>query len=468
MAQEGLAQRGFSPRRVFGFASNQAFVFFLFYLGINHANVGGDAFLNRADLLFTLVFMAVGFLVLARLSADARTKAFARPLLYVYAVVAAAGSLVFVAFPQPSLLEMAGEGLLVGVPLALLLAAWGRTFGPMPTAVCVPEVFLGSLVGALVCLAFSLVPTSDVALLAFRLLPFASVVNIDVPEDGQPSKLASLQGGQEVAQALTAKVLAGTVLFGMAAGLVETNGVSPGEMAVPYCATSFVLFGAFLVGSLSLLLSDGFGRGAALNKSYRLAIFLMVAGALIAPIPQLAQSMMPGESIVLAGYLGLETVLVSLFLVMAKIMVVDAAHAFARGLLALFSGEIVGVFVANGLELNWGFDQVFYVIVALAGIIALLSYVFLFTERDFDALSQIVSVNDEFEETCSAMVERFKLSNREAEILPFAVRGRTGERIAQELVITKSTVDTHLRRIYAKCGVHSRQELIDLFESCKK
>ena len=41
---------------------------------------------------------------------------------------------------------------------------------------------------------------------------------------------------------------------------------------------------------------------------------------------------------------------------------------------------------------------------------------------------------------------------------------RTGERIAAEFYISKSTVDTHLRRIYAKCGVHGRQELIDLGE----
>ena len=36
--------------------------------------------------------------------------------------------------------------------------------------------------------------------------------------------------------------------------------------------------------------------------------------------------------------------------------------------------------------------------------------------------------------------------------------------IAQELFIAKSTADTHLRRIYSKCGVHSRQELLDLAE----
>ena len=49
------------------------------------------------------------------------------------------------------------------------------------------------------------------------------------------------------------------------------------------------------------------------------------------------------------------------------------------------------------------------------------------------------------------------------------MKGRTGERIAAEFYISKSApVDTHLRRIYQKCGVHGRQELIDLGERTER
>ncbi|WP_420484871.1 helix-turn-helix transcriptional regulator [Eggerthella lenta] len=37
--------------------------------------------------------------------------------------------------------------------------------------------------------------------------------------------------------------------------------------------------------------------------------------------------------------------------------------------------------------------------------------------------------------------------------------------VAEELVISKNTVRTHTKSIFAKTGVHSRQELIDLVES---
>ena len=79
----------------------------------------------------------------------------------------------------------------------------------------------------------------------------------------------------------------------------------------------------------------------------------------------------------------------------------------------------------------------------------------------------VVSRTDGFDRRVERMIEAFSLSKRESEILPFVLRGRTGERIASELFISKNTVDTHIRRIYAKCDVHNRQELIDLSESFK-
>ena len=104
-------------------------------------------------------------------------------------------------------------------------------------------------------------------------------------------------------------------------------------------------------------------------------------------------------------------------------------------------------------------------VVALAGVAVLYAYLFLFTDRDMAALSVAVSRTDAFEEACALIAQQAKLSKREAEILPLALKGRTAERMAAEFFISKNTVDTHLRRIYAKCGVHTRQELIDLGES---
>ncbi|WP_245864892.1 helix-turn-helix transcriptional regulator [Eggerthella timonensis] len=66
---------------------------------------------------------------------------------------------------------------------------------------------------------------------------------------------------------------------------------------------------------------------------------------------------------------------------------------------------------------------------------------------------------------CAVAVERYRLSRREAEVLDLLARGRDVPYVAEELVISKNTVRTHTKSIFAKTGVHSRQELIDLVES---
>lgn len=144
------------------------------------------------------------------------------------------------------------------------------------------------------------------------------------------------------------------------------------------------------------------------------------------------------------------------------------ALAFARGFAALFAGEMAGIALGNAIDAVGTRGETPYAVVACAGLAALFAYLFLFTERDFRSLSVAVRNTDLFEEACRHLAEDAGLSNREAEILPLALKGRTGERIAAEFYISKSTVDTHLRRIYQKCGVHSRQELIDLGERTER
>lgn len=453
-----MAQRDLSARRIIGFACNQAFAFFLLFMGASASPYAQDELSCHIGLVLSLCFMVAGFVVTRALPKELRDKALSRPLLYVYAIAMGAGALLSqFAMPSiPATAALALYGLLAGLPCAFLLTAWGRSFGDVPSASSVPEVFLGSLVAAFFCLAFALVGNESPGYLVLCILPLGSVVNIEIPNADNPHK--TVDGPeQDESRSLSSKVLTGTLFLGLAAGLACAVDIQTASAPSTEFLIGMVLFGAFLLGALSLLLSDGFGRGAALNKSYRLAIFVMMAGVLLVPWPESVASALPGESLVLAGYLGLEAVLVSLFLELAKLTGEDAALSFSSGFAALFAGEAIGVVVRGAM-----LPVAPFAVVSLAGLVALISYLFLFTERDFDELSRIVTKTDDFEATCARITEEFGLSKRESEILVFALRGRTSERIASELVISKSTVDTHLRRIYAKCGVHSRQELIDL------
>ena len=59
---------------------------------------------------------------------------------------------------------------------------------------------------------------------------------------------------------------------------------------------------------------------------------------------------------------------------------------------------------------------------------------------------------------------RYQLSPREAEVCEYLARGRSQTYIREALFLSKNTVATHVRRIYTKLDVHSKQELIDLVE----
>jgi DNA-binding CsgD family transcriptional regulator/predicted outer membrane lipoprotein len=60
------------------------------------------------------------------------------------------------------------------------------------------------------------------------------------------------------------------------------------------------------------------------------------------------------------------------------------------------------------------------------------------------------------------------LTDRELDVLRAVCANASTQRIAREFGISDSTVYSHLKRIYQKAGVHSRQELVDLVETLGK
>lgn len=68
----------------------------------------------------------------------------------------------------------------------------------------------------------------------------------------------------------------------------------------------------------------------------------------------------------------------------------------------------------------------------------------------------------------AAMTETFKLSPREQEVLRYLGKGRSVPYMREVMTLSKSTIETHIKHIYAKTDVHSKQELIDLIESYRE
>ncbi|WP_462134973.1 LuxR C-terminal-related transcriptional regulator [Slackia piriformis] len=65
---------------------------------------------------------------------------------------------------------------------------------------------------------------------------------------------------------------------------------------------------------------------------------------------------------------------------------------------------------------------------------------------------------------CKELQERYRLTNRETEIMEAIVRGNSVARIAEIFFISENTVRTHSKHIYRKLDVHRRQDIIDMID----
>ena len=68
---------------------------------------------------------------------------------------------------------------------------------------------------------------------------------------------------------------------------------------------------------------------------------------------------------------------------------------------------------------------------------------------------------------CRILQEEYRLTSRETEIMELIVRGYSVARIAEEHVVSENTVRTHYKHIYAKLGIHKKQELIAMVDALK-
>lgn len=76
--------------------------------------------------------------------------------------------------------------------------------------------------------------------------------------------------------------------------------------------------------------------------------------------------------------------------------------------------------------------------------------------------SEELAYRDLVEKRCQTIARRFHLSNREQEVLELVAQRHSNATIARDLFISEQTAKTHIRNLYRKLDVHSRDEVFDL------
>ena len=100
----------------------------------------------------------------------------------------------------------------------------------------------------------------------------------------------------------------------------------------------------------------------------------------------------------------------------------------------------------------------------------MLAFAVLFGRTRFDRSRDMREMDkqrqQQFERCTQLVAEDGGLTARETEIFALLVRGKDRAAIREQLCISNDTVKTHTRRIYAKLGIHAKQEARALVEAC--
>ena len=66
------------------------------------------------------------------------------------------------------------------------------------------------------------------------------------------------------------------------------------------------------------------------------------------------------------------------------------------------------------------------------------------------------------EQACAVLGEEQGLTAREVEVMERFSQGNSLRKVAETMFISTSTAQSHVKSVYRKLGIHSKQELIDL------
>ena len=94
------------------------------------------------------------------------------------------------------------------------------------------------------------------------------------------------------------------------------------------------------------------------------------------------------------------------------------------------------------------------------GVLSLLILQRLLARREDAEAYAVTTARANLEERCAHVARRFDLTPREREVLVLLAQNYRAPYIAEKLVVSQSTVKTHMRNLYGKLGVHSQAELL--------
>lgn len=202
---------------------------------------------------------------------------------------------------------------------------------------------------------------------------------------------------------------------------------------------------------------------------YRVGLLAIVAGFSLMPfLDDVSVSWISG-AIIIGGYTTFDLLDWVLFSQVAHARSRQPLKTIAVMRLAVGVCYALGALVGIALSSTVGADAHLHAAAIFVGYLMTVAIVLLLSSKDawelfaFGASSrQMAARAEEGDDWLAERCEAWGFTQREREIVVLLAVGRTQPWIAENLGISENTVNTHIRHIYQKTGVRSRQDFLDL------
>lgn len=252
--------------------------------------------------------------------------------------------------------------------------------------------------------------------------------------------------------------------YSLTFGEVDRIPVIAFSALVPLCIVAVYAF-----ASRRPLSSDGL---------FRVSILVSVAGFLVLSITGTPRDAL-ASALLSAGTGIFEILMYYVLIAIGAKNRTGALSVFAWGNAMASWGTILGATFGRMTNEAYRADGTTLAIIAAAIVFVLVAYaLFVFGKFSFSKTIESVSPSEDvrvaekeeedersLEKRCERLAEDARLTEREREVFVLLAHGRNARYIQETLVVSYNTVKTHVSHVYAKLGVHSHQELIDLVES---
>jgi len=261
-------------------------------------------------------------------------------------------------------------------------------------------------------------------------------------------------------------------VFGAALGLMWSLTVHD-TLASFGLASRLAFLGAGAVGVVIALWSLVRAQQIELRFIFAPVLPLIVAGFLLLPIVG-PQNILIANTAVAVGFMAFEMLTWVALSAIVKRTHRTPTRVFSRGKAISYGGVVAGGAAGSAFALvSPVFENA--ILMYSFGAVMVLITVAVFVLGSKESFSQAFGVEpmtpsaltittEALRESHLAIAANHKLTARETDVFLLLAQGRSLPYIESELYISHGTANTHVRSIYRKLDVHTRQELLDLLD----